>query len=70
MTAIIVLVGLLALGGAWVVLTTNTFIRARNKVDEAWRGIDVQLRAATTSSRTWSRPSRATPRTRTRPSSR
>ncbi len=44
MTAIIVLVGLLALGGAWVVLTTNTFIRARNKVDEAWRGIDVQLR--------------------------
>jgi len=44
MTAILVLVGLLALVGVWVVLTTNTFIRARNKVDEAWSGIDVQLK--------------------------
>jgi len=44
MTVILVLVGLLALVGVWVVLTTNTFIRARNKVDEAWSGIDVQLK--------------------------
>ena len=44
MTIILVLVGLLALVGFWIVLTTNTFVRARNKVDEAWSGIDVQLK--------------------------
>jgi LemA protein len=44
MTAILVLVGLLALVGVWVVLTTNTFNRACNQVDAAWSGIDVQLR--------------------------
>jgi LemA protein len=44
MTGLLVLAGLLALVGVWVVLTTNTFIRARNKVDESWSGIDVQLR--------------------------
>ena len=36
--------GLLALIGLWVVLTNNSFIRARNKVDESWSGIDVQLK--------------------------
>jgi LemA protein len=44
MTVIFVLAGLLALVGLWVVLTTNTFIRARNKVDESWSGIDLQLK--------------------------
>jgi LemA protein len=44
MTAIVLLVGFLIIVGVWIVLTTNTFIRARNKVDEAWSGIDVQLR--------------------------
>jgi LemA protein len=44
MTGFLVLAGLLALVGLWVVLTNNSFIRARNKVDEAWSGIDVQLR--------------------------
>ena len=44
MTAFLVLAALLALVGLWVVLTTNSFIRARNKVDESWSGIDVQLK--------------------------
>jgi LemA protein len=44
MTVLIVLGGLLALVALWVVLTNNSFIRARNKVDEAWSGIDVQLK--------------------------
>ena len=44
MTGILVLAGLLVLVGLWAVLTNNSFIRARNKVDEAWSGIDVQLK--------------------------
>ena len=44
MNAFLVLAGLLALIALWVVLTNNSFIRARNKVDEAWSGIDVQLK--------------------------
>ncbi len=44
MTVLYVVGGLLALLGLWVVLTNNSFIRARNKVDEAWSGIDVQLK--------------------------
>ena len=44
MTGFLAFAGLLALVGLWVVLTTNSFIRARNKVDEAWSGIDVQLK--------------------------
>ena len=44
MTVLLVVAGLLALLGLWAVLTNNSFIRARNKVDEAWSGIDVQLK--------------------------
>jgi len=44
MTVLLVVAGLLALVGLWVVLTNNSFIRARNKVDEAWSGIDIQLK--------------------------
>ena len=39
-----------AVGGAlvvlivWIVVTWNSFISSRNKVDEAWSGIDVQLK--------------------------
>lgn len=36
--------GALVLIAIWVVVTNNSFIRARNKVDEAWSGIDVQLK--------------------------
>jgi len=28
----------------WYIVTNNSLIRARNKVDEAWSGIDVQLK--------------------------
>jgi LemA protein len=28
----------------WIVATWNSFVRARNKVEEAWSGIDVQLK--------------------------
>jgi LemA protein len=44
MTVLLVLGGLLALLALWVVVTNNSFIRSRNKVDEAWSGIDVQLK--------------------------
>src|SRR5215204_15492 len=44
MTVLLVVAGLLALLVVWVVVTNNSFIRARNKVDEAWSGIDVQLK--------------------------
>ena len=44
MIGFLVLAGLLVLLGLWVVLTNNSFIRSRNKVDEAWSGIDVQLK--------------------------
>ena len=44
MTVLLVVAGLLALIVVWVVVTNNSFIRARNKVDEAWSGIDVQLK--------------------------
>ena len=44
MTVLFVVAGLLALVGLWVVLTNNSFIRSRNKVDEAWSGIDIQLK--------------------------
>jgi LemA protein len=44
MTVLLVVAGLLALLAVWVVVTNNSFIRSRNKVDEAWSGIDVQLK--------------------------
>lgn len=44
MTVIVVLLALLALAALWAVLTYNGLVRARNKVDEAWSGIDVQLK--------------------------
>jgi LemA protein len=44
MTVLFVVAGLLALLALWVVVTNNSFIRSRNKVDKAWSGIDVQLK--------------------------
>ena len=43
-TVLYVGVGLAVLIGLWVVVTNNSFIKSRNKVDEAWSGIDVQLK--------------------------
>src|SRR6185503_13018504 len=36
--------GLVALVVLWAVLTFNALVRARNRVDEAWSGVDVQLK--------------------------
>ncbi len=43
-TTIYVAAGTLVLIAIWVVATSNSFIRARNKVDESWSGMDVQLK--------------------------
>lgn len=43
-TAVYVLLGLAALGVVWAILTLNSFVRARNHVDESWSGVDVQLK--------------------------
>jgi LemA protein len=43
-TALYVAAGALVLIAVWIVATSNSFVRARNKVDEAWSGIDVQLK--------------------------
>jgi LemA protein len=44
MTGLYILLGGLALIALWVVLVYNGLVRSRNKVDEAWSGIDVQLK--------------------------
>jgi LemA protein len=44
MTGVYILLGVLAVLALWVVLSYNALVRARNKVDEAWSGIDVQLK--------------------------
>lgn len=44
MTALIVILAVLALIVLWVIVTYNSFISARNKVDESWSGVDVQLK--------------------------
>ena len=43
MTGLYILLGGLGLIALWVVLVYNGLVRSRNKVDEAWSGIDVQL---------------------------
>jgi LemA protein len=44
MTPVYIVVGSLALLALWIVLAYNGLVKARNKVDEAWSGIDVQLK--------------------------
>jgi LemA protein len=44
MTGVYVLLAVLALLALWLVLSYNALVKARNKVDEAWSGIDVQLK--------------------------
>src|SRR5207302_694361 len=43
-TAAYVAIGIVAVVVLWAVLTYNSLVRTRNKVGEAWSGIDVQLR--------------------------
>ena len=44
MFALYISLGLLALAVLWSIATYNGLVKARNKVDEAWSGIDVQLK--------------------------
>lgn len=44
MTIVLTLVGLVVLIGVIYVLMRNSIIASRNRVDEAWSGIDVQLK--------------------------
>ena len=43
-TAGIIFLAVLALVVVWVVAAYNALVKSRNKVDEAWSGIDVQLK--------------------------
>jgi LemA protein len=43
-TIVYVVIGVLVAGVLWYILTNNSLIKGRNKVDEAWSGIDVQLK--------------------------
>ena len=69
MTVVLIIVGVILLLGLSFVLIRNSIIGSRNKVDEAWSGIDVQLKRRHWS-RTWSRRSRATHSTSARRSRR
>jgi LemA protein len=44
MTVTYIVLAALALLALWVVLSYNALVKSRNKVDEAWSGIDVQLK--------------------------
>src|ERR687896_897528 len=44
MTGVYILLAVLAVAALWLVLSYNALVKARNKVDEAWSGIDVQLK--------------------------
>jgi LemA protein len=44
MTAMYVLIAVLVLLALWAVLAYNALVSSRNKVDEAWSGVDVQLK--------------------------
>ena len=44
MTAMYIVLAVLALLALWSVLAYNGLVGSRNKVDEAWSGIDVQLK--------------------------
>ena len=44
MTIVLILVGLIVLVGVIYILMRNSIIASRNRVEEAWSGIDVQLK--------------------------
>lgn len=43
-TALYVIGAVVSLVAAWAIATFNTLVRARNRVDESWSGVDVQLK--------------------------
>lgn len=44
MTVVLIILGVIALLGIFVALTFNSLVRLRNRVDEAWSDITVQLK--------------------------
>jgi LemA protein len=44
MVALYIFTGILLVAILWLILTYNGLVKSRNKVDEAWSGIDVQLK--------------------------
>ena len=44
MTVLIIILAVCALIVLWVIVTYNSFVTQRNKVDESWSGVDVQLK--------------------------
>lgn len=44
MTFLYIILGIVLLAALWVVVIYNAFIRLRNRTDEAWSDIDVQLK--------------------------
>lgn len=44
MIVIVIVIGLVLLAGLIYVLTRNSMVGSRNRVDESWSGIDVQLK--------------------------
>lgn len=44
MTPVLIVAGVAVLVLAWGLLTFNALVRARNRVNEAWSGVDVQLK--------------------------
>jgi LemA protein len=44
MTPLLIVAGLAGLVALWGVLTFNALVRARNRVNESWSGVDVQLK--------------------------
>jgi LemA protein len=44
MVVVYICLGALTLTIIWLILTYNGLVKSRNKVDEAWSGIDVQLK--------------------------
>lgn len=41
---LLVVLGLIVLGGGWLVLTYNSLVQTRNRADEAWSDIEVQMK--------------------------
>lgn len=44
MTPVLIVGGVAVLAVVWALLTYNALVRARNRVNEAWSGVDVQLK--------------------------
>jgi LemA protein len=44
MIPLLIVAGVAGLAGLWAALTFNALVRARNRVNEAWSGVDVQLK--------------------------